>query len=61
LERENVLEHLASEAESLGYRIGCEGMSVPAILCNAASATGARRKRKELASLYGAYASFLTH
>jgi hypothetical protein len=34
LERENVLEHLASEAESLGYRIGCEGMSVPAILCN---------------------------
>ena len=32
LERENVLERLASEAESLGYRIGREGMSVPAIL-----------------------------
>ena len=28
---------------------------------DAALATGARRKRKELASLYAAYASFLTH
>lgn len=34
LERENVLERLASEAESLGYKIGREGMSVPAILSN---------------------------
>lgn len=28
---------------------------------DAASTTGARRKRKELASLYAAYVSFLTH
>jgi hypothetical protein len=28
---------------------------------DAASTTGTRRKRKELASLYAAYASFLTH
>lgn len=34
LERENVLERLASEAESLGYRIGREGVSLPAMLTN---------------------------
>ena len=34
LEREDVLERLASEAESLGYRIGREGISLPAILNN---------------------------
>jgi hypothetical protein len=28
---------------------------------DAASTTGTRRKRKELASLYAAYVSFLTH
>ena len=40
LERENVLERLASEAESLGYRIGREGMSVPAILSNDSAVGG---------------------
>ena len=34
LERENVLEHLASKAQSLGYRIGREGVNLPPILNN---------------------------
>jgi hypothetical protein len=34
LEREDALERLASAAESLGYKIGREGASLPAILSN---------------------------
>lgn len=33
-EREEALERLASTAEGLGYRIGRQGMSLPAILSN---------------------------
>ena len=36
----NDLERLASEAESLGYRIGREGMSAPAILSNDSAVGG---------------------